>query len=179
MFLQTPCCTGPRSTAGALNTGRHRQVYFDRMKTYRDEGGKPDVQEDENDPRSINYRRILVRPRIRWKKLLLFFVYLFLLEGSVLFLLAQCGWKKGWLIACAAALALIYGAFRLEFILVGMIRLYQRFAPEPLRDRCRFEPSCSQYMLLAIEKYGVREGVKKGTDRLRRCNVTGGGYDWP
>ena len=34
-------------------------------------------------------------------------------------------------------------------------------------------------MILSLEKYGLIRGLRKGVDRLRRCNVHGGGFDDP
>nr|WP_222591815.1 membrane protein insertion efficiency factor YidD [Paenibacillus xylanexedens] len=68
---------------------------------------------------------------------------------------------------------------RAKAILVWIICIYQRFAPLELRDKCRYEPSCSMYMIQAIEKYGAVKGLSLGIRRLRRCNITGGGYDYP
>ncbi|MDR0837441.1 MAG: membrane protein insertion efficiency factor YidD [Propionibacteriaceae bacterium] len=59
------------------------------------------------------------------------------------------------------------------------IRVYQRYAPAAVRENCCFEPSCSQYMSLAIEKYGLGKGVVKGIDRLLRCSPDKGGIDQP
>lgn len=59
------------------------------------------------------------------------------------------------------------------------ILLYQRYAPERLRRACVFQPSCSEYMLLAIDKYGVVLGVAKGLKRLGRCHYPNGGKDEP
>ena len=59
------------------------------------------------------------------------------------------------------------------------VRLYQRWISPLLPPCCRFTPSCSQYMILAIRKYGLIKGVRKGLDRIRRCNVHGGGFDEP
>ena len=43
---------------------------------------------------------------------------------------------------------------------------------------CRFEPTCSIYMMQAIEKYGVLRGVWLGIRRLSRCHVFNpGGWD--
>ncbi|MGV2335332.1 MAG UNVERIFIED_CONTAM: membrane protein insertion efficiency factor YidD [Planctomycetaceae bacterium] len=45
---------------------------------------------------------------------------------------------------------------------------------------CRFHPSCSQYMILAIEKYGVLRGTVQGTLRICRCHPWHpGGHDPP
>ncbi|MCL2062189.1 MAG: membrane protein insertion efficiency factor YidD [Firmicutes bacterium] len=59
------------------------------------------------------------------------------------------------------------------------MRLYQRFARDMLRMSCRFTPTCSQYMILAIKKYGWRRGVLKGIKRLARCKYPNGGEDYP
>ena len=62
-------------------------------------------------------------------------------------------------------------------LIIKLIRLYQK-QPKPLA--CRFEPTCSEYMILAIEKYGLLVGVAKGIWRILRCNPLGGhGIDYP
>ena len=73
----------------------------------------------------------------------------------------------------------IYFVLTLKKAVICAVKIYQRFAPDSLRNKCRFEPSCSEYMILAVEKYGVIKGVIKGIDRLKRCNVDGGGFDYP
>nr|WP_304363227.1 membrane protein insertion efficiency factor YidD [Gilliamella apicola] len=57
--------------------------------------------------------------------------------------------------------------------------LYRSIAPNRIRSACRFEPSCSEYALLAIEKYGVLKGWKLTLDRLKRCKPPNGGKDYP
>lgn len=59
------------------------------------------------------------------------------------------------------------------------ILLYQRFAPDKIRNSCCFEPTCSNYMLQAIEKYGFWRGFFKGLYRLCRCHYPNGGIDNP
>lgn len=55
--------------------------------------------------------------------------------------------------------------------IIGGIHLYQRYAPEHIRRRCLFKPTCSEYAILAIEKYGVIVGVRKAYIRLfKRCH---------
>lgn len=63
--------------------------------------------------------------------------------------------------------------------LLNMIRLYQKKAPTRIRSACRFEPTCSNYMYIAIEKYGAYKGVLLGLKRLLRCRVPYGGIDHP
>jgi len=59
-----------------------------------------------------------------------------------------------------------------------LIRLYQWTVSPLLGPRCRFYPSCSQYALEAIERFGLLRGMGLGLWRLLRCNPWNhGGYD--
>lgn len=61
---------------------------------------------------------------------------------------------------------------------VALIKVYRRFVSPMLPAACRFSPSCSLYMLQAIEKYGVLKGGLMGTRRLLRCHpYSKGGFD--
>ncbi|HEV2962098.1 MAG TPA: membrane protein insertion efficiency factor YidD [Candidatus Angelobacter sp.] len=62
---------------------------------------------------------------------------------------------------------------------ISLVHLYQRVAPDRVRNSCRFEPSCSNFAVMAIEKYGVVVGFVKTLDRLRRCRPPHGGFDVP
>lgn len=53
-----------------------------------------------------------------------------------------------------------------KMIVTGMVELYQQYAPEDMRRRCLLMPTCSEYMILAVQKYGVIRGVYKGINRL-------------
>ena len=53
---------------------------------------------------------------------------------------------------------------------IGLIRLYQ-FALSPLVGRaCRFHPTCSSYMIEAIETHGLCRGAWLGAKRLLKCH---------
>lgn len=66
----------------------------------------------------------------------------------------------------------------LSAVLIGLVRGYQILISPWLPKVCRFEPSCSQYMIDAIRKRGPIIGLLKGTWRLLRCNpFFRGGYD--
>lgn len=61
---------------------------------------------------------------------------------------------------------------------MGVIRAYQRFISPALPPRCRFAPSCSQYALEAVERYGLAKGVWLGVRRIVKCHpFHPGGYD--
>ncbi|MCL4479786.1 MAG: membrane protein insertion efficiency factor YidD [Deltaproteobacteria bacterium] len=64
-------------------------------------------------------------------------------------------------------------------IILAFIKLYQQLAPKTLRESCRFEPSCSNYMIMAIDKYGILKGVVKGFRRILNCKYPNGGIDYP
>jgi hypothetical protein len=59
-----------------------------------------------------------------------------------------------------------------------LIRGYQRVVSPALPPSCRFSPSCSQYSLEAVQRYGVVRGGWMGLRRLLRCHpFHPGGYD--
>lgn len=63
-------------------------------------------------------------------------------------------------------------------VLVGFIRLYQRWLSPWLGQNCRFYPSCSQYAIDALRIHGVVFGLFYATWRILRCNpFCEGGHD--
>ncbi len=65
-------------------------------------------------------------------------------------------------------------------LFISLIKGYQFFISPILPSSCRFYPTCSNYMILAIEKYGVLKGFIKGIFRILRCNpFSKGGIDYP
>ncbi|MCR4291905.1 MAG: membrane protein insertion efficiency factor YidD [Candidatus Kuenenia sp.] len=66
----------------------------------------------------------------------------------------------------------------MKFIIIKLLQLYQ-YAISPLfHHACRFEPTCSQYMINAVKKKGLLRGACLGMWRILRCNPFGGsGYD--
>ncbi|MCH7541569.1 membrane protein insertion efficiency factor YidD [Patescibacteria group bacterium] len=66
---------------------------------------------------------------------------------------------------------------------INLIRFYQKLI-SPLSkliwplDSCRFSPTCSEYMILTVEKHGVLKGGWLGLLRITRCNpISPGGYE--
>jgi hypothetical protein len=63
-------------------------------------------------------------------------------------------------------------------LLAAIIRGYQRFLSPALPPSCRFHPSCSQYALEAVTRYGVLKGSWLAVRRLARCHpFHPGGFD--
>ena len=73
----------------------------------------------------------------------------------------------------------IVSYFLLKRFLIGLVLIYKAFAPMSVRNRCRFQPTCSTYMIMAIQKYGLVYGVFKGIRRVLRCKPPNGGVDYP
>ena len=69
--------------------------------------------------------------------------------------------------------------FNAKKFAIWMVLVYQKYAPAHVRNACVFTPSCSEYMILAINKYGLILGVVKGVKRLLRCHSPNGGVDNP
>jgi putative membrane protein insertion efficiency factor len=65
-------------------------------------------------------------------------------------------------------------------LVVGLIRVYQVTLSPLLGPACRFEPTCSRYMIGALHKHGLMRGLFKGVGRVIRCHPWNpGGYDPP
>lgn len=63
-------------------------------------------------------------------------------------------------------------------ILIGLVRFYQRAISPYKKSCCRYTPTCSEYAIQAIEKYGALKGSYLAIRRILRCNPWGGsGYD--
>ena len=64
--------------------------------------------------------------------------------------------------------------------LITAVRCYQYALSPWLGPRCRYQPTCSQYFIEAVQKYGAFRGCWRGLRRIGRCHPWGGsGYDPP
>lgn len=124
-----------------------------------------------DDPRSYDYKRIYNKEPINKLRFFLIICIDFSLSVLCYFL-----FKK---IIIVFLFNFIYYLLLLKYVLIFIVKLYQKIAPISIRSKCRFEPSCSNYMLQSLEKYGLLKGLKKGINRLKRCNIDNGGYDYP
>lgn len=67
---------------------------------------------------------------------------------------------------------------KLKHILLKLIRLYQNYISPCMKPHCIYTPTCSQYGIEAIEKYGAFKGGLMTLWRFLRCNpFAKGGYD--
>ncbi len=63
-------------------------------------------------------------------------------------------------------------------MLIAPIRFYQKYLSGLKRYHCKYIPTCSQYAIEAIEKYGPLKGLGLAIFRILRCNpFSKGGYD--
>ncbi|RUR53184.1 membrane protein insertion efficiency factor YidD [Halomonas populi] len=67
----------------------------------------------------------------------------------------------------------------MKFILIGFIRVYQKYLRRFHNRECIYTPSCSNYTIQAIQKYGAVKGAYYGYLRIKRCNgaLYSGGND--
>ena len=67
-----------------------------------------------------------------------------------------------------------------SWLLIAAVRCYQLGISPFIGPRCRFQPTCSQYFIEAVRKYGAIRGSWRGLCRIGRCHPWGGsGYDPP
>lgn len=61
---------------------------------------------------------------------------------------------------------------------VGLIHFYQRFISPLKGQTCRFYPTCSEYSIQALQKYGIIKGTWKSIKRILKCHpFHPGGHD--
>ncbi len=66
----------------------------------------------------------------------------------------------------------------MKYLAIVPIRFYQKFISPALPSSCRFQPSCSQYSLEAIERFGLLRGTGMAIRRILRCQpFNPGGFD--
>ena len=62
----------------------------------------------------------------------------------------------------------------MRFLVLRIIRVYQKYLSPLLGPNCRFHPTCSEYTFQAIETYGVFKGGILAIKRILKCNPWGG-----
>jgi putative component of membrane protein insertase Oxa1/YidC/SpoIIIJ protein YidD len=150
---------------------------------------------EQREARDYVCRRVINRPDTDIKKAVIysaaFFVitqtlavFLWLLLGHIFFYLkvwfntppnlrftpcsSEAHFPPPFFLYPVAAICCFFGGLTvcLKKAIIGMVKLYQHYAPEKMRRKCLFKPTCSEYMILAIEKNGVSKGTYQGLRRL-------------
>ncbi len=67
----------------------------------------------------------------------------------------------------------------MKWLVIQSIAAYKRFLSPFLPPSCRFSPTCSEYTLLAVERYGVIKGLYLGLKRILKCHPFHPGGDDP
>ena len=66
----------------------------------------------------------------------------------------------------------------LSYPIILLIKIYQKIISPIIGPQCRFTPTCSNYALEALKKYGVFKGTWLAIKRISKCHPWGGkGYD--
>lgn len=135
-----------------------------------------------NDP-AINKRyapeKDLYRPNVNWGYSIRNFIVILATTILLSFIIAEIiekmvagtsysFWNYFWI--CELVLC----ALLFRFLLIFIIRIYQSRAKSETRLRCCFVPSCSEYAILCIKRYGTIIGGVKAVKRLQRCHPPGG-----
>ena len=117
----------------------------------------------------------LHRPKIHYKNFIIsILVYVAQFVG-----LCFIPYGEWWIMALVLiGYSLIYFSCIAKRAVIWLVHVYQNRASDETRLRCVMEPSCSVYMIMAVEKYGVIRGVYKGINRLFRCGNESG-VDYP
>lgn len=130
---------------------------------------------ENNIPNKVN------RPNINTTKVFLkvFFILFFELVCLIFGIYFSFRFENMLIFVIAFIFFLLIVFFKSKDLIISLVLLYQKLASERLRSSCLFTPSCSEYMILAIDKYGTVIGVSKGIKRLLRCHSPNGGIDYP
>lgn len=121
--------------------------------------------------------KTIKRPNINTKRIILSIIMVICVEVALI-LIAIYSYIK-WITLVSLLLEIIVVILTSKHIFINFVLLYQKYAPEKLRKSCLFEPSCSEYMILSIKKYGTLKGILKGIKRILRCHSPNGGIDYP
>lgn len=136
-----------------------------------------DLRTDANSIRDYCIHHKLSRPEINW------FLIVMVMIAFELLVFVCLGWLPlftgSFLLLAEAAhiiVFLIYGRSILRLI----VKIYQRYAPESLRRQCTCQPTCSEYALLALQKYSWPKALKLIIRRVAHtCQEPGYKIDYP
>lgn len=119
----------------------------------------------------------LERPAITGTKAVLFLAFMELAIIALAFALSQ--WKGIFYVYYVIGNVVCLALFG-KRLLIGAVQLYQRYAPEEVRRKCLCKPTCSEYAILALQKYNLPKAACKIYIRLfKTCRGIHYGIDYP
>lgn len=66
----------------------------------------------------------------------------------------------------------------MRWFVIKLLEIYKRWLSPALPHSCRFQPTCSEYAMEAIDRHGIARGAWLALARIARCHPLGGsGYD--
>lgn len=66
----------------------------------------------------------------------------------------------------------------MKYLLIGLVKVYRKWISPLLGPSCRFHPTCSEYSLEAIQRFGAFKGMYLSVKRILKCHpLHPGGFD--
>ncbi|MBU6079415.1 MULTISPECIES: membrane protein insertion efficiency factor YidD [Allobacillus] len=66
----------------------------------------------------------------------------------------------------------------MKYLLIGLVKLYRKWISPLLGPSCRFQPTCSEFSLTAIQRFGAFKGLYLSIKRILKCHpFHPGGFD--
>lgn len=135
------------------------------------------LSKEQKEAREYCLFRPLERPKLKWSKVLGILIGVEILVSSLSYALSL--WRGTFLIYYIPGNLLCFISTGKQ-ILIGIVKLYQRYAPEETRRKCLYKPTCSEYAILALKKYGLVKGLYKIYIRLfKTCRGIEYSIDYP
>lgn len=126
----------------------------------------------------------LIRPRINYFSAFLYIVVHVAVGVIIAYIWGLATVQRGDLNLVDMTVSKLYITIPFTFLItlrytfIWFVKLYQRYAKSETRLRCCMTPSCSEYAIMALKKYGAILGCIKTWRRLLRCHPPGG-IDYP
>jgi putative component of membrane protein insertase Oxa1/YidC/SpoIIIJ protein YidD len=123
-------------------------------------------------------KRVLFRPDTTIKQVLKHTtIFIFVVSGIAVIIFLLTNFSLPFVLVICSLLGLI---IRSKKIIIELVKIYQHYAPDDVRRKCLLMPTCSEYMILAVQKYGTFRGIYKGIYRLLiTCRGTVYRIDYP
>lgn len=125
-------------------------------------------------------KRIVIRPKAKvWKDVFLILSLIVIVSVTMISIRLLTDISNLIFALMLILITIVFFVVLGKNLLLTIITLYQKYAPETVRTSCLFEPCCSEYMRISVIKYGAIMGFIKGIKRILRCRYPNGGVDEP